>query len=237
MGRDTIRRCGGLLALTLALTSTLGLGAAQVGAETHTYTIDRAHSSVGFEVRHFFNPVPGRFTRFDGKVDYDPDDPTVSKVHLVIEMDSVDTGLEPRDRHLRSADFFDVENYPQASFRSKKVRRGADGTLKVDGELTLRGVTRELTAEVEVLGFMELGPEVAKGGFSARFAIDRKDFGVSWNRALDHGGAVLGDEVSIRIVLQVDRAPAGGPGPAAAPAGPAGDDAPGDADSGAASKP
>lgn len=208
-----VRRCTGALACVLAW----GFPAMPAEAEPHTYTIDQAHSSVTFEVRHFFNPVPGRFTRFDGKVEYDPEDPTVSKVHLVIETDSIDTALEPRDRHLRSADFFDVENHPHASFRSKSVRKGEGETLWVDGELTLRGVTRALTAEIRVLGYMELGPDVAKGGFSTEFVVDRKEFGVSWNRALDHGGAVLGDDVTIRIVLQVDRAAGVAPDTMSAP--------------------
>lgn len=191
-----------------------GLGAGEAEAESHTYTIDRAHSSVTFEVRHFFNPVPGRFTRFDGKVEYDPEDPAKSKVHLVIEVDSINTDLEPRDKHLRSADFFDVENHPQASFRSTAVRPGPEDTLLVDGELTLRGVTKPFSIEVKVLGLMELGPDVAKAGFSTEFVVPRKEYGVSWNRVLDQGGTVLGEDVTVRIVLQTDRAaPSSGASP------------------------
>ena len=176
-------------------------------AEPHTYTIDRAHSSIGFEVRHFFNDVPGRFTSSDGKVVYDAKTAENSSVHIVVEVDSVNTDLERRDQHLRSEDFFAVDEHPQMSFRSTSITSSEDDVLQMTGDLTLRGKTKRLTMPVKVLGLMELGPDVAKAGFETEFVIDRKEFGISWNRNLDQGGTVLGDEVTIRIVLQLDRAP------------------------------
>ncbi len=179
----------------------------QAMAEPHTYSIDRAHSMVGFEVRHFFNKVPGRFTRFDGKVTYDAEKPENSSVHLVVEVDSVNTDLATRDQHLRSEDFFFVEQHPQMSFRSTTVKKGEGDTLQVTGDFTLRGKTQRLTIPITVLGVMELGPGVAKAGFETEFVINRKDFDVSWNRSLDQGGAMLGDDVTIRVILQLDRVP------------------------------
>lgn len=182
-------------------------GWSEAVAEPHTYGIDRAHSNVGFEVRHFFNNVPGRFTRFDGKVIYDAEQPENSSVHLVVEVDSVNTDLETRDQHLRSEDFFFVEQHPQMSFRSTTVKKGEGNVLQVSGDFTLRGKTQRLTIPIKILGIMELGPGVAKAGFETEFVINRKDFDVSWNRSLDQGGAMLGDEVTIRVVLQLDRLP------------------------------
>lgn len=194
--------------LWLALVAAIWLPALAT-AEPHTYNLDRAHSSVTFEVRHFFNNVPGRFTRFDGKVTYDAEKPEQSNVHFTVEADSVNTDLERRDQHLKSVDFFDVETYPQISFRSTTVQKKSDDELAVTGDLTLRGKTKRMTLPIKILGVMELGPGVAKAGFETKFVIDRKEFGVSWNRVLDQGGTMLGDEVTIRVVLQMDRATAG----------------------------
>lgn len=195
-----------LAAALLGTLCVLGLFAATPGsAEPFEYTIDRAHSSISFGVRHFFNEVPGRFTDFDGTLVYDAADPSASKVEIVVQSESIDTDQERRDEHLRSDDFFAAEKYPTVHFRSTRVQQNSDGTLSVTGDLTLRGKTKRMTVPARVLGVMELGGGAAKAAFETELEIDRQEFGVSWNRALDNGGAVLGNTVTVRIILQADR--------------------------------
>lgn len=171
-----------------------------VPAQAETWKIDRVHSQVGFSVRHFLTPVPGRFGTFDGQIAYDPANPGASTVEVTVDAGSIDTDNQRRDDHLRSPDFFDVASHPTLSFRSKKVAPLGDNNLAVTGDLTIRGVTKEVTVPVEVLGV--LGD---KAGFQTEFTVDRKDYGVVWNRALDQGGTVLGDEVKIVLTLEADR--------------------------------
>lgn len=190
--KSTNRR---LLALVLVLLALPVVAA----AEASTWTVDRTHSDVAFQVRHFLTPVRGEFNDFDGVVVYDPEDPAASRVEVTVQAASIDTDNERRDGHLRSDDFFAAETHPTLTFKSKKVEQGADG-LAVTGDLTIRGVTKEVTVPVEVLGVMG-----DKAGFSTRFVIDRLDYGVSWNNVLDQGGAVLGDEVTIDLNFELDR--------------------------------
>lgn len=172
------------------------------------YQADAAHSTVGFTVRHMMVAnVSGSFTEFSAAVEFDPNNLGSSKVEAVIEAASVNTGQPKRDEHLRTADFFDVANHPKITFRSKKVESAGEGRYRVTGDLTLRGVTREV-----VLNVNELTPEVAAQGAvhrgaSATARINRKDFGVSWNSALDSGGVVVSDEVRIQLDVALVRKP------------------------------
>jgi polyisoprenoid-binding protein YceI len=187
--------CRNLVAALVVL-SILPLTAA---AEPTTWVVDPVHSNVGFKVRHLLTPVSGQFDDFSGTIVYDAEDPSSSSVEMVVQSASIDTDNERRDGHLRSADFFDVENHPTLSFQSKKVVKLGDN-LAVTGDLTIRGVTREVTLPVQVLGV--LGD---KAGFATEFTIDRQDYGVSWNRALDQGGTILGDEVTVELSFEADR--------------------------------
>lgn len=171
-----------------------------VPAQADTWKIDPVHSHVGFSVRHFLNPVPGRFATFDGQVVYEPANPAASSVEVTVDAASIDTGNDRRDDHLRSPDFFDVASHPTLTFKSKKVAPLGENDLAVTGDLTIRGVTKEVTVPVQVLGVMG-----DKAGFQTEFTVDRKDYGVLWNRALDQGGTVLGDEVKIVLTIQADR--------------------------------
>lgn len=190
-----------ILKATLAsVLLTLALAPAAV-ADPITFGVDAAHSSVAFKVRHFFTQVPGHFNSFDGTIAYDPANPAASSVEMTVQADSIDTGNENRDGHLRSGDFFEVEKHPTLSFKSVSVEKVGEGELKVLGDFTLRGVTKRLTVPVTILGLME--GEQARAGFSTEFTINRKEFGVSWNRALDNGGTILGDDVKISIDLEV----------------------------------
>jgi polyisoprenoid-binding protein YceI len=189
------------LSATLLLAIPLVLQAA-------TYQIDSSHSSAGFTVRHMMVAnVSGAFAKLSGTVEYDPANVGQSRVEAVIDAATVNTRNEKRDEHLRSADFFDTANHPTITFRSKKVERTGEGQLRVVGDLTMRGVTKEVVLDVD-----GLTPEVqAQGAFrmgaSATTRINRKDFGVSWSRALDGGGLVVSDEVRINIEVALVRKP------------------------------
>ena len=187
-----------LLLASLLLLTTLAPAAT---AEPIEFGIDGAHSAVAFKVRHFFTQVPGHFDTFDGTIVYDAEKPEASSVEMTVQADSIDTGNENRDGHLRSADFFDVEKFPTLTFKSVSVKSVGDGELEVLGDFTMHGVTKRLTVPVNVLGLMT--GEQARAGFSTEFNLDRKEFGIEWNRALDNGGTILGDEVKITIDLEV----------------------------------
>lgn len=194
-----------MLIKKLALAAALALllpGLAPAAAST--WNVNTPHSEVAFSVRHFLTPVPGRFNDFSGTIVYDPDDLGKSSVEITVQAASIDTNNEDRDNHLRSADFLDVANHPTLSFRSTGIE-GSESTLSVTGDLILRGVTKQVTIPVEFLGTLETsqGP---KAGFAAEFTLDRQEYGVSWNRVLDQGGAILGDEVKVHIAIEADKA-------------------------------
>jgi polyisoprenoid-binding protein YceI len=166
-----------------------------------TWTIDPVHSEVGFSVRHMMvSKVRGRFTSFSGEI-VTGADPLDSSVTAEIALDSIVTGQEQRDAHIRSADFFDVENHPTMTYRSAGVRAHGDGYV-VDGELTLRGVTKDVPLALELNGF---GPDPYGGtraGFTATADISRSDFGVSYNAAIEGGGVVVSDKVTIQLEIE-----------------------------------
>jgi len=184
--------------LVLAVLALLVLPVA-AAAEATTWTVDPVHSDVAFRVRHLLTPVRGQFNDFEGVVVYDPANPAASTVEMTVQAASIDTDNDKRDGHLRSADFFAVDQYPTLRFKSTKVEASGDG-LAVTGDLTIRGVTQRITIPVEVLGV--LGD---KAGFATRFTIDRQEYGVNWNRVLDQGGTLVGDEVTIDLSFEVDR--------------------------------
>ena len=180
-----------LVAATLALSGT---------AQAATWTIDPAHSSVGFSIRHIFSKVPGYFDKFTGTIDYDPANPTAASVKVDIDPASIDTKTQRRDDHLRSADFFDVAQFPAMSFVSTKVTKGEGNALTVEGNLTMHGVTKPVTLAATFLGAGPAQPG-QKIGFEATTKIDRKDFGIIWNRTIDNG-TLLGDDVAITIGIE-----------------------------------
>jgi len=182
-----------------ALIIVLGLGTA---AAQGTYAIDTVHSSVGFKVRHLVSRVTGSFTEFDGTIAADFGNLDASGVELVIKSGSIDTSNEKRDGHLRSPDFFDVEKYPEITFKSNKITKVDNDSYAVAGTLTMHGVSKQITLTVDYLGEMAAMGGV-RAGYELSTTINRKDYGVSWNRALDSGGFVLGDDVEISINLEV----------------------------------
>jgi polyisoprenoid-binding protein YceI len=172
-----------------------------------TYEIDSTHSAVHFSVRHLMvSNVRGEFSKVSGTVKYDPNKPETSTAEATIDANSISTRDPQRDGHLKSPDFLDTEKFPSITFRSKKVEIEQGGG-KVTGDLTIHGVTREVTLEVE-----GPTPEVKdpwgkqRIGASATAKISRKDFGLTWNAALETGGVMIGDEVKITIDVEVVRA-------------------------------
>lgn len=170
-----------------------------------TFTIDKAHSEVLFQVRHLVTKVRGRFTSFSGTVVLDEQEPARSSVNFEIAADSVDTSTADRDAHLRSADFFDVEHYPTLTFVSTRIAKQNDERYEVTGTLTIRGVSKEVTLPVTFLGFAKDPWGNARAGFETEITVNRKDFGLMWNAALETGGFLVGDEVKITVSVQAVR--------------------------------
>ena len=180
--------------------------AATAAAAPPVYQIDEAHSSAQFSVRHLMiSNVKGQFNKVGGTVVYDPNDLAASRIDAVIDATTVDTGNAKRDAHLKSADFFDAAKYPALTFKSKEFRQ-AHGKLQVRGDLTMHGVTKEV-----VLYVADAVQEVKdpwgnlRFGASATTRINRKDWGLTWNQALEAGGVAVGDEVTITIDLEAIR--------------------------------
>ncbi len=172
-------------------------------ADLPIWTPDLVHSSVGFSVRHLVvSKVRGKFAKWSGTIRMDEHDLARAEVDVSIETASVDTGVEQRDNHLRSPDFFDVEKFPQLRFTSKKVEALGGDELRVTGDLTMHGVTREVTLEVEHAGRAKDPWGGARAGFSARTTLDRKDFGLGWNQLLEAGGVLVGERVDIEIEVE-----------------------------------
>jgi len=168
-----------------------------------TWDIDTSHSSVGFTVRHLvISKVHGRFTRWSGTLVLDPAHPAGSSIEARIETASIDTTEPKRDAHLRSPDFFDAEKNPELTFRSTGVRPAGDQRYELAGDLTMHGVTRPVVLQVEALGQAKDPWGAERVGFSARTAIDRRDFGLTWNQALETGGVMVGEKVEIAIEIE-----------------------------------
>jgi polyisoprenoid-binding protein YceI len=167
------------------------------------FVVDTPHSEATFQVRHFVTKVRGRFNDFSGTINVDRANPAASSVELKIATASIDTAHPGRDKHLRSADFFDVEKYPEITFRSSKVVPRGQDRYDVTGTFAMHGVSKEITVPVTFLGFMGSGPG-EKAGFSADFTLNRKDYGIVWNRALDAGGTVLGDDVLVSVNIEAN---------------------------------
>lgn len=167
-----------------------------------TFKIDKAHSEVIFQVRHLVTKVRGRFSDFDGTILIDEANPSNSSVEFTIQAASIDTNVADRDNHLRSADFFDVEKFPQITFKSKTVTKTGGDTYDVVGDLTMHGVTKEITLPVTHLGFAKDPWGNEKVGFETEITLNRKDFGLNWNAALETGGFLVGDEVKVSLSIQ-----------------------------------
>ena len=188
----------------LLVAALFALPAASAVAAHETFEIDREHTAITFKVRHLFSKVPGRFTDFSGTLWLDRANYAASRVEVTIQAASVDTDQDQRDNHLRSDAFFDVANHPTLTFKSTAVRPQGDKKLAIDGDLTIRGVTKRVTLDVDILGSATYY-NVERVGFEARVTIDRTEFGVSWNDAVEGGGYVLGHEVEITLNVEAKK--------------------------------
>ncbi len=167
-----------------------------------TYTIDKMHSEVAFQVRHLLTKVRGRFTEFAGTVSFDQEHPEQSSASLTIDASSIDTSTADRDTHLRSDDFFAVGTFPTLTFASSRVFKTGDDTYDVVGTLTIRGVAKEITMPVTYLGTAKDPWGNVRAGFETSLTLNRKDFGLTWNAALETGGFLVGDEVRLNLSIQ-----------------------------------
>jgi polyisoprenoid-binding protein YceI len=167
-----------------------------------TYAIDKTHSEITFQLRHLVTRVRGRFTDFGGMVHIDPVTPEKSSVNVSINAATIDTSTADRDAHLRSDDFFAVDKYPALTFASTRVTKKSEDLFEVTGTLTIRGVAKDVTLPVTFLGAARDPWGNERAGFETEIAINRKDFGLTWNAALETGGFLVGDEVKISASVQ-----------------------------------
>jgi polyisoprenoid-binding protein YceI len=171
-------------------------------ATTRSFRIDQAHSEVTFRVRHLLTRVRGRFSDFEGSVAFDISRPEASSVTLTIQAASIDTNQADRDQHLRSADFFDVDVFPTLTFVSTDVTADGADRYRVSGALTIHGVSRSVELLVVFLGVARDAWGHERLAFEAETTINRKDYGLTWNAALETGGFLVGDEVTISVAVQ-----------------------------------
>jgi polyisoprenoid-binding protein YceI len=175
---------------------------------TSTWNIDPVHSTAQFKVKHMMiSNVKGEFTSVTGTLELDSTDVTKSKLQTAVDATTINTRDPQRDAHLKSADFFDVEKFPTLTFKSTSISKKPDGELAVAGDLTIHGVTRQATFEVEAPSAPQKDPwGNMRIGLAATLRINRKDFGLNWNTALETGGILVGDDVAITLDVQFIRA-------------------------------
>jgi polyisoprenoid-binding protein YceI len=167
-----------------------------------TYTVDKVHSNAQFTIRHLMSKVTGKFTEVEGAVQVDRTKPEASAVEFKIKTASIDTANKQRDDHLRSPDFFDAANNPEITFKSSKMKATGKDSYQVTGTLTIRGVSKEITVPVSVLGEMKDPWGNERVGFEIQTTLNRKDYNILWNKTLDAGGYLLGDDVAVNLTLE-----------------------------------
>jgi polyisoprenoid-binding protein YceI len=169
-----------------------------------TFVFDKAHSTIGFQVRHLFSKVPGKFDDFSGQIVLDEANPEQSSVEVTIKTASVDTGVKMRDDDLRSPNFFDATKFPEITFKSTSVKTTGENTADVTGNLSMHGVTKEVVLKVELLGKGAGMQGAITSGWDAGTALKRSDFGLSWNKVIE-GTQVVGDDVQIELHVEADK--------------------------------
>jgi polyisoprenoid-binding protein YceI len=172
---------------------------------TQSFVIDSDHSDVGFSVRHMLSRTRGRFARFSGQIQLDREQPERSSIVFEVDPASIDTRQPDRDAHLKSGDFFDIERHPTIRFTSHRITKLAAERFRVEGALELRGILKPMALEVGYHGVAKDPWGSERAGFSTEAVINRKEFGMVWNAALDNGGVILGDDVTLTIDLETVR--------------------------------
>ena len=198
---------------TLSLTAAAAVLAAS-SATADTWTVDKGHSDASFQIRHMMSRVRGHFNDYSGTIEADPARPETASVEFTLKTASIDTASEGRDKDLRGENFFDAAKFPEITFKSSRVKSTGKDKYDVTGTLSMHGVSKEVTIPVQFLGFGKDPWGNEKAGFSTDFVLNRKDYGIVWNKTLDTGGALLGDEVSVSINLEAAKKKE--PAPAAA---------------------
>jgi len=188
-------------------------------ADSENYKIDPGHSMVGFKVSHILSKVPGRFTKFSGTIALDPQNVGTAKIAVDIDTATINTDNPDRDGHLKSADFFDVEKFPKMTYESTSVVANGPNKATVKGNLTLHGVTKPVDLDVDILGFATDPWGGYRAAFEARAQINRKEFGLVWNKVLDSGGLLVGENVEIALDIEAVRQKAEAPAKAGAKPG------------------
>jgi polyisoprenoid-binding protein YceI len=173
-----------------------------IATTTRTYAIDKTHSDAAFSVRHLISKVRGRFADFDGTIEFDEEQPARSSVSFTIQAASIDTSTPDRDAHLRSEDFFAVDKFPTITFVSTSVTPKGQDAFEVAGNLTMRGVTRAIVIPVAYLGKATDPWGNQKVAFEGEITLNRKDYGLNWNAAIEAGGFLVGDEVKVSLSVQ-----------------------------------
>ena len=171
---------------------------------TTTWTIDSTHSEIGFKVKHMmFTNVSGKFDAYEGTIETEENDFTTAKISFSADIASIDTRNTDRDNHLKSGDFFDVENHPKLTFTGKSFNKINDHNYELTGDLTIKGISKEVKLPVEFSGLMQDPWGNTKVGLNIETKINRKDWGLNWNAALETGGVLVGEEVKLIIDLQL----------------------------------
>jgi polyisoprenoid-binding protein YceI len=201
---------------SLAVAAALVVAAPAFAAPV-TLEIDKSHSNVGFTIRHLVSRVHGEFKDVKGTIAFDQADYSKSTVEATIDAASINTNNENRDNDLRGENFFEVEKYPTITFVSKSIAVGKDGKGTMTGDFTMRGVTKPITLDVTVNGVQSMGPTNTVAGFTATGKLNRKDYGIVWNKTFDQGGTLLGDDVDLTIDVEA-KTPRPKPAAAATPA-------------------
>jgi polyisoprenoid-binding protein YceI len=187
---------------SLILVAALVLTATSAFAEPETFVVDKNHSIAGFRIRHMMSAVSGKFEDFSGTATLDRANPANSSVEFTIKAASIDTNVSDRDKHLRSADFFEVEKYPNITFKSSKiVPTGTKDLYNVTGNFSMHGVTKQVTIPVQFIGFGKDPWGKLRAGFELETTLNRKDYGLNWNKALDQG-FLVGDDVKVQINVE-----------------------------------
>ena len=166
------------------------------------FVVDKAHSEATFQVRHLITKVRGRFSEFEGAIQFDATNPERSSVTFAINASSIDTSEPDRDKHLRSADFFSVEQYPNIIFTSHRISPKDSDAFEVTGALAIRGIEKEITLPVSFLGMAKDPWGKERAGFETELTLNRKEFGLNWNAVLETGGMLVGDEVKVNLSIQ-----------------------------------
>jgi polyisoprenoid-binding protein YceI len=192
--------------IILNLVAAILVAASAFAAES--FVVDKAHSEADFQVRHLVSRVSGKFDDFSGTINIvDRANAPASSVEFTIKTTSIDTGNENRDKDLRSANFFEVDKFPEISFKSTSIKpSGKKDVYDVTGTFTMHGVTKTITIPVEFLGFIKDPWGGERAGFSTHITLNRKDYGINWNKMLDNGGTLLSDDVDITVNIEAAKA-------------------------------